>query len=1060
MTALVQALPQLPEFSAKFSVQDLKEVICTLPLRKARGTDSWSNAELKLLHDDELEMLAALYNQILESGEWPRQLLTAVVALLAKVSCPLTAKDARPITVLPTIYRLFGKVISKKIFSCMAPHLPASLFGSVPGKSAEDAAWALQSHLECAIISGSPMCGVSLDLSKAYNTLPREMIALLADRLGWPQDLKLCYLNFLDGLQRFFKVDQGYLSPTMSSVGVPEGDPIAVPVMIMFTWAFTQLTGEDHGSLVSYVDNWTIMAETPAQAASILHKVKQSADDLTLLLNPSKTKAFATTASDRSKLRSVSLGQAPLEVSHTTHDLGVVFTSTRRSTSTALSYRLRDSESKLRRLQAMSWSSTRKQEVLQRVIAPAVLYGVTFSATSDTLISNIRSKFTAAIWGPHHHRSHLLTPLFSLSKPFEPFVTILASRVKCFRRLFAYEPEHVVQCWNVALGFPKAVGPVTYLFRQLDLFQLHPAADGYVWSQTGCVFNIFQDELQYILLSIQKAWFLEVGRRLEHKPQWSLLRTMDWEMSIMLRAKVKAPFHIVGCFTTCAAMSSAQKRHFLSQEESLCKYCNAEDCPRHRLFECPHYQPCRDASIILEMEQWPSTMTEYGLFRRPTAISDWDRYVHSLPDIPYATFFMERIHIFTDGTTSSPCSIPCSAWAVVLADPTKLDVTCIASGVLPGRQSNYKAELYAVYVAVQHAVQADVFVDNIAVLHGLWRLQQKGWQASFWLKQPEFPLWRKLWTLLESRTPALWTFKHVKSHRAMDAGLSEQQNWEIWYNNQADRCAKEANFNRDHVGKQIHRRALRALSAVTKQAEQVFGLQQNILRQAEQGGRTSQACVAAEVLNRPLEVANIQLPVSDGYADCLLCPPFLDTLHRFIAETTWVSCDRPCSLPELYFCFAVKTGWLVPINIGQWPVSQQPAPWRSTATTSSWIHETSHSNLQLCRQIFSKQCNTFLNALKMVCKKHSIEASFQRSQALVQIGHYSPVSTFPWWPEFLLREPRFQLRTVLLERSFAEFNKRPFAVATSPTPPLVAQPHPTALWNAYCASRRPGRGRA
>ena len=222
-------------------------------------------------------------------------------------------------------------------------------------------------------------------------------------------------------------------------------------------------------------------------------RTKQSADDLTLLLNPSKTKAFATTASDRTKLRSLSLGGAPLQVSHTTRDLGVVFTSTRKATSTVLSHRLRDNEPKFRRLQAMSWSSTRKQEILQRVVAPAVLYGVIFSATSDTMISNIRSKFTAAIWGPHHHRRHLLTPIFSLAKVFERFLTILVSRIKCFRRLFACEPEYVVQCWNVALDFSRAVGPVTYLFQQLDLLQWHPAAYGFVWSQASRVFNTFHD---------------------------------------------------------------------------------------------------------------------------------------------------------------------------------------------------------------------------------------------------------------------------------------------------------------------------------------------------------------------------------------------------------------------------------------------------------------------------------------------------------------------------------------------------------------------------------------
>ena len=59
-----------------------------------------------------------------DTGEWPSGLLSAFVSLLAKVPRPTSAKDGRPITILPTLYRIWGKIVSRKIFAAIVDHLP------------------------------------------------------------------------------------------------------------------------------------------------------------------------------------------------------------------------------------------------------------------------------------------------------------------------------------------------------------------------------------------------------------------------------------------------------------------------------------------------------------------------------------------------------------------------------------------------------------------------------------------------------------------------------------------------------------------------------------------------------------------------------------------------------------------------------------------------------------------------------------------------------------------------------------------------------------------------
>ena len=102
--------------------------------------DRWlSMAELRSFGMDECSQLAQLFNLILRTAKWPSQLRHAYVALLAKVPFPKTAKNARPITILPGIHRLFGKIMTQKIFKAALPRLPPDLFGSAPGKSTMDA---------------------------------------------------------------------------------------------------------------------------------------------------------------------------------------------------------------------------------------------------------------------------------------------------------------------------------------------------------------------------------------------------------------------------------------------------------------------------------------------------------------------------------------------------------------------------------------------------------------------------------------------------------------------------------------------------------------------------------------------------------------------------------------------------------------------------------------------------------------------------------------------------------------------------------------------------------
>ena len=64
-------------------------------------------------------------------------------------------------------------------------------------------AWALQAAIEESIFSNSSVAGSSMDLTKAFNLIPRDGLYCIVKRLGWPESVMKAHSSFLRSLQRF-----------------------------------------------------------------------------------------------------------------------------------------------------------------------------------------------------------------------------------------------------------------------------------------------------------------------------------------------------------------------------------------------------------------------------------------------------------------------------------------------------------------------------------------------------------------------------------------------------------------------------------------------------------------------------------------------------------------------------------------------------------------------------------------------------------------------------------------------------------------------------------------
>ena len=242
-----------------------------------------------------------------------------------------------------------------------------------------------------------------------------------------------------------------------------------------------------------------------------------------------------------------------------------------------------------------------------------------------------------------------LGPLFAGDFKYEPFLLLLAQRLRAFRRAFVHDADTVCQSWNIAVGNSRATGRLRYLQDMLSLLGWSSQQNMVVTTGSG-TWHLGHVDEESLHESAFQSWFSVVGTKIQHKQGMERIQDVDRSFSLLLRRASKQPISSLGNFTAGAALSSKSKRDFLSEEASMCRLCGQEDSQRHRLLFCPGTQLARanlDPQPLLEA---PTLLLERMLFSKPATIQAWDDYVDNLCFQDFPVCF-EFVHLFTDGST-------------------------------------------------------------------------------------------------------------------------------------------------------------------------------------------------------------------------------------------------------------------------------------------------------------------------------------------------------------------------------------------------------------------------
>ena len=776
--------------------------------KAATGLDGVSRADVLALTSNQFQHLKHIYEHAHCTGSWPDQMLNGVVKSLAKKVDPSGVTDYRPITVFSFCYRLWSSLQSRYWLSGLEPVLDRFLCGNRNGFQAASLWRRVLESVESAHSSSEPLAGVVLDLTKAYNLLPRLPCLGLALRCGMDHGTICAWAGALSQMVRRFWIQGSVSQGVPSNRGFPEGCGLSCLAMLVLNQAWHLWIQESHRLFqpLSYVDNWEILCSDPRLIGQAFAATLEFTEALDLRLDRSKTSCWAVDANARKQLRAEGF-----TVVNCCRDLGaqMVFSrQIRNATQKARFESLPDLWSKLKKAKG---TYRAKLRIVKTAGWPRALHGIA----------------SAFIGRKHFHRLRTgMMQALSLNKPgsnaflqccledgLDPQCWAIMQSIREWRTLGdRCHQLHMLECLQDLDTHLHDASLTGILQQRLQVLGWTIDVDGFISDRIGR-FDLTSCNWAELTYRVGLAWQDVVASQVQHRGDFSHFNSVN--VPATRKSLMEFDVYDQGVLHNNligATVTNAHACHWSTTGSSECPACGQADSLFHRYWVCAASADLRRHipwHILQLVPTLPRVLTCHSWTLRSPFVHEWNQYLDTLPQVvPKCPCPADSdwIDLFTDGSCMFPkvSEYRFSAWAVCYAPPPHLefestDVKVLSAAPLGGLiQTAFRSELFALMVALTWAVDwcksvriwtdCQGVLDKFSlILDGGHRIQNCGSNND---------LWEECERLYQELGRGRVQTAKVEAHQTWSSETTEVIRW-TWISNACvDAAAKAANNQR------------------------------------------------------------------------------------------------------------------------------------------------------------------------------------------------------------------------------------------------------------------------
>ena len=233
------------EIEEQVTEQEVKDILKNLKTHKSPGNDGIQNKLLFTIRDEISKPLANLYNDWLNNSIFPDQLKLAKIVMIPKKKNTNKIAEFRPISLLPTVGKVFEKLLANRIYKWAEDNdiINKEQSGFRKNRSTVDNLFSLVDDIIETFNNNKRIHGIFVDFEKAFDKVNHSLLLFKLKSLGLPTYILNILHSYLSNRKGYISFEQFKSEIFNLKAGVPQGSCLSPILYCLFVSDVPKPTG-------------------------------------------------------------------------------------------------------------------------------------------------------------------------------------------------------------------------------------------------------------------------------------------------------------------------------------------------------------------------------------------------------------------------------------------------------------------------------------------------------------------------------------------------------------------------------------------------------------------------------------------------------------------------------------------------------------------------------------------------------------------------------------------------------------------------------------------------